>query len=247
MGASFLPWGLLENGRVSTVMKSRKWFLASCQHRLILLVLAGFVMLGWGPANVMAASSSSSTEFRLMVLGDSLSASYGIAQQSGWVALLAERLRKQGYPVVVINAAISGDTTAGGRSRLGAALARHQPDLLLLELGGNDGLQGLPVNAMQQNLTSMIEQAHAAGADVLLLGIKVPPNYGRRYTQAFEQVFVDVAKEKSVPLVPFILQDVANHTALMQGDGIHPTADAQRQILENIWPALVPLLPTPAP
>lgn len=224
-------------------MKSRWWFLAPRPHRLIMLVLAGLVMLGLMPASSDATPSSPSTEFRLMVLGDSLSASHGIAQQSGWVALLAERLQTKGYPVQVINAAISGDTTAGGRSRLGTALAKHAPDLLLLELGGNDGLQGLPVNAMQQNLTSMIDQAHAVGTDVLLLGIKIPPNYGRRYTQAFEQVFVDVAKTKNVPLVPFILQDVANHTALMQGDGIHPTADAQRQILENIWPTLVPLLP----
>jgi acyl-CoA thioesterase-1 len=228
-------------------MKSRWWLQALHPHRLLTLMLAGFVIMGLTPARGVATPASLAPDFRLMVLGDSLSASYGIAQQSGWVAQLAERLQQQGYPVQVINAAISGDTTAGGRSRLGAALAKHQPDLLLLELGGNDGLQGLPVNAMQQNLTNMIDQAYAAGADVLLLGIKVPPNYGRRYTQAFEQVFVDVAKEKNVPLVPFILQDVANHTALMQGDGIHPTADAQRQILENIWPTLVPLLPAPAP
>lgn len=206
---------------------------------LILQLLLG----GWFSASVQAAPSSEPAPFRLMVLGDSLSASYGIAQQSGWVALLAGRLQQQRFSVTVINAAISGDTTAGGRSRLGAALAKHTPQLVLLELGGNDGLQGLPLRVMQDNLNTMIDQAQAAGAKVLLLGIRVPPNYGKRYTQGFEQVFADVAKEKNVPLVPFILQGVANHAALMQGDGIHPTAEAQQQVLDNIWPMLLPLLP----
>lgn len=196
-------------------------------------------------ATPVSAFAAQANAFRLMVLGDSLSASYGIAQQSGWVSLLADRLDKQGFPVQVINAAISGDTTAGGRSRLGTALAHHQPDLLLLELGGNDGLQGLPVKSMRANLEAMIDQAHKAGAQVLLLGIKIPPNYGRRYTEAFEQVFVEVAKEKDVPLVPFILDQVATDPGLMQEDGIHPTAAAQQQILDNIWPTLKPLLPTP--
>lgn len=181
-----------------------------------------------------------------MVLGDSLSASYGIAQQSGWVYLLADRLRSQGFPAEVINAAISGDTTAGGRSRLGAALERHRPDLLLLELGGNDGLQGLPVKAMRANLDAMIKQAQSQGIKVLLLGIRIPPNYGKRYTQAFEQAFIDVAKENNVPLVPFILDKVATDGSLMQGDGIHPTAEAQQQVLDNVWPALLPLLPARA-
>lgn len=198
--------------------------------------------LAAAPVSAFAAQAHA---FRLMVLGDSLSASYGIAQQSGWVSLLADRLDKQGFPVQVINAAISGDTTAGGRSRLGAALERHQPDLLLLELGGNDGLQGLPIKTMRENLQAMIDQAKTAGASVLLLGIKIPPNYGRRYTEAFEQAFVDVATENNVPLVPFILDQVATDPSLMQADGIHPTAAAQQQILDNIWPRLKPLLPAP--
>lgn len=195
------------------------------------------------PVSAFAAQANA---FRLMVLGDSLSASYGIAQQSGWVSLLADRLDQQGFPVEVINAAISGDTTAGGRSRLGAALERHQPDLVLLELGGNDGLQGLPVKAMRANLDAMIEQAHASGAKVLLLGIKIPPNYGKRYTEAFERAFVEVAKDNDVPLVPFILDQVATDPRLMQDDGIHPTAAAQKQILDNVWPSLKPLLPPPS-
>lgn len=194
-----------------------------------------------------AESQPNPSTFRLMVLGDSLSANYGIAQQSGWVALLDERLQQLNYPVQVINVAISGDTTAGGRSRLGPALDQHKPQLLVLELGGNDGLQGLPVKNMQQNLIAMIDQTQTAGANVLLLGIRVPPNYGKRYTQAFEQVFLEVAKTTNVPLVPFILQDVANHQAMMQGDGIHPTAEAQEKILNNIWPKLEPLLPKPLP
>lgn len=226
-------------------MKSRWRYLAPRSSHLITLALTWLVIIGLAPTTGLAALPSPDSYFRLMVLGDSLSASHGIAQKSGWVTQLAERLQNSSYPVQVINAAISGDTTAGGRSRLSAALAEHKPDLLLLELGGNDGLQGLPVKAMQQNLITMIDQAHAAGTHVLLLGIKIPPNYGRRYTQAFEQVFVEVARMKKVPLVPFILQDVANHQALMQGDGIHPTAEAQRQILDNIWPVLLPLLPKP--
>lgn len=205
-------------------------------------------MLWLIPCAVWSATAGEalSARYKVLVVGDSLSASYGIAQQSGWVSLLQDRVNQQGFNVQVINASISGDTTTGGRNRLPAALKQHAPDLLLLELGGNDGLQGLPVNTMRQNLEAMIDMAHNAGAKVLLLGIKVPPNYGRRYSQAFEQVFIDVATNKQVTRVPFILDNVAGHEALMQGDGIHPTASAQQQILENIWPMFVPLLPLKA-
>lgn len=211
------------------------------------VVLFCMQILVWLLITVSGSAAQANTlpegPFRLMVLGDSLSASYGIAQQSGWVALLADRLQQQGFPVEVINAAISGDTSAGGRSRLGAALQQHSPQLVLLELGGNDGLQGLPLTALRANLDAMIDQANHASAKVLLLGIKVPPNYGKRYTEAFAQIYVDIARTRQIPLVPFILKDVAGYNALMQGDGIHPTAEAQKQVLDNIWPTLKPLLP----
>lgn len=204
-----------------------------------LLALAAFFVIS-------TTAIATPDQHTLLILGDSLSASYGIDQKSGWVSLLAERLRQQKIPAKVINAAISGDTTAGGLSRLGPALQTHHPDLLLLELGGNDGLRGLPIKTMHDNLASIIDQAHASGANVLLLGIRVPPNYGKRYTDAFEKVYVDLAREKNIPLVPFILKDVANHAELMQDDSIHPTAEAQQQVLDNIWPTLQPLLPLPS-
>lgn len=175
----------------------------------------------------------------LLVMGDSLSAAYGIEQEMGWVTLLAERLEDEAD---VINASISGETTSGGAQRLASIIGQQQPDIVLLELGGNDGLRGLPPTQMRSNLASMIEQSQQAGADVLLLGIDIPPNYGQAYRDAFTGVFHSLADEYDVPLVPFLLEDVALNTELMQDDGIHPTAAAQPLILDNVWPALEPLL-----
>ena len=175
----------------------------------------------------------------LLVMGDSLSAAYGIEQDMGWVTLLAERLEDEAD---VINASISGETTSGGAQRLASIIGQQQPDLVLLELGGNDGLRGLPPTQMRSNLASMIEQSQQAGADVLLLGIDIPPNYGQAYRDAFTGVFHSLADEYDVTLVPFLLEDVALNTELMQDDGIHPTAAAQPLILDNVWPALEPLL-----
>jgi acyl-CoA thioesterase-1 len=175
----------------------------------------------------------------LLVMGDSLSAAYGIEQEMGWVTLLAERLEDEAD---VINASISGETTSGGAQRLASIIRQQQPDIVLLELGGNDGLRGLPPTQMRSNLASMIEQSQQAGADVLLLGIDIPPNYGQAYRDAFTGVFHSLADEYDVPLVPFLLEDVALNTQLMQDDGIHPTAAAQPRILDNVWPALEPLL-----
>ncbi|MDW0360214.1 arylesterase [Halomonas venusta] len=175
----------------------------------------------------------------LLVMGDSLSAAYGIEQEMGWVTLLAERLEDEAD---VINASISGETTSGGAQRLASIIGQQQPDIVLLELGGNDGLRGLPPTQMRSNLASMIEQSQQAGADVLLLGIDIPPNYGQAYRDAFTGVFYSLADEYDVPLVPFLLEDVALNTELMQDDGIHPTAAAQPLILDNVWPALEPLL-----
>lgn len=175
----------------------------------------------------------------LLVMGDSLSAAYGIEQEQGWVTLLAERLKDD---VQVVNASISGETTSGGAQRFASIIGQRQPDIVLLELGGNDGLRGLPPTQMRANLASMIEQSQQAGADVLLLGIDIPPNYGQAYRNAFTGVFHSLADEYNIALVPFLLEGVALNDELMQSDGIHPTAEAQPIILENVWPELEPLL-----
>ncbi len=176
----------------------------------------------------------------LLVMGDSLSAAYGIERESGWVQLLDERLTDE---VEVINASISGETTSGGVTRLPELLRQHQPDIVLLELGGNDGLRGLPPQQMRANLARMIEASQQAGARVLLLGIRIPPNYGQAYADAFSRVYRTLAERHDVPLVPFILDGIALDDTLMQDDGIHPTAEAQPQVLDNVWPALEKLLP----
>lgn len=187
----------------------------------------------------LAQSAAAGT---LLVVGDSISAGFGLDTRQGWVTLLQERLRQQGYDGEVINASISGDTSAGGQARLPALLAEHKPTLVVLELGGNDGLRGQPPQQLQQNLASMIDLSRKAGAQVLLLGMRLPPNYGVRYTTAFADVFEHLATEKQVPLVPFFLEGVGGVPALMQADGIHPAQGAQERLLENAWPAIKPLL-----
>lgn len=179
---------------------------------------------------------------RILIVGDSISAAYGIEIDAGWVALLQQRLQQQGYPHRVINSSISGDTSVGGRSRLPALLAREPIDILILELGGNDGLRGLSLAQTQANLQAMIEMARAAQARVLLLGMQLPPNYGSTYTAAFAKIYTRLAREQQIALVPFLLDGVATDTDLMQPDGIHPRAQAQPRLLDNVWTALVPLL-----
>jgi acyl-CoA thioesterase-1 len=179
---------------------------------------------------------------RLLVVGDSLSASYGIPAERGWVNLLQQRLREQGLAYEVVNASISGDTTRGGLARLPRALSVHQPRLVIIELGGNDGLRGVAPQEMERNLVQMVRLSQQAGARVLLLGMRLPPNYGPVFTQRFHAVFHRVADQTGVPLVPFFLEGVATEPALMQDDGIHPTAAAQQRMLENAWPALNGLL-----
>ncbi|MBB3189599.1 GDSL-type esterase/lipase family protein [Halomonas cerina] len=175
----------------------------------------------------------------LLVMGDSLSAGYGIEHEAGWVSLLSERLEGKAQ---VVNASISGETSRGGAARLPDLLRQHAPDIVLIELGGNDGLRGLPPAQMRANLAGMIEASRAAGARVLLLGIDIPPNYGSAYREAFTGVFSGLAERFDVPLVPFLLDGVALDASLMQNDGLHPTAAAQPTILANVWPALAPLL-----
>jgi acyl-CoA thioesterase I len=182
----------------------------------------------------------------VLVLGDSLSAEYGLKRGTGWVALLQKRLAEQKIPVAVVNASISGDTTSGGRARLPALLAQHKPTVLVIELGANDALRGLPLAMTQDNLAAMTEAGQKAGAKVLLVGMQMPPNYGTRYSNQFAALYQNVAKADKAALVPFMLKGVADApdaARLFQADGLHPTAQAHPTILDNIWPELKKLLP----
>lgn len=174
----------------------------------------------------------------ILVVGDSLSAAFGIKAGSGWVALLERRLGESGLDYKVINASISGDTTASGLARLPALLATHKPAVVIIELGGNDGLRGLSLDHLRHNLAAMTARAKASGARVLLVGIDLPPNYGARYTDRFRRVYRDTARAQQVVLVPSILAGIGADRTLMQADGIHPTADAQGRMLDNVWPHL---------
>ena len=178
----------------------------------------------------------------ILVFGDSLSAAYGIRPEQGWVALLTQRLQAQGYGYQIVNASVSGETTGGGLERLPRALQLHAPGIVILELGGNDGLRGLPVSAARDNLAAMVQLAQAARARVLLVGIRIPPNYGPRYTEEFARIFPEVANQYHLPLVPFLLQKVALNPALMQPDGVHPDAQGEPPVLDTLWPYLKPLL-----
>lgn len=179
----------------------------------------------------------------LLVLGDSLSAAHNIPQQSGWVALLEHRLNQRGTPAPkVINASISGESSAGALARLPALLAQYKPSLVLVELGGNDGLRGLPPAELAANLDAIIRASRDAGAKVLLLGIDLPPNYGRAYRDRFRAVYTELANKYQVPLLPFLLEGVALHAGLMQEDGVHPTAAGQPRVLDNVWALLQPML-----
>ncbi len=191
---------------------------------------------------LLGAGAYAAPQRSILVYGDSLSAAYGIAQARGWVALLGERLKRERPDYSVVNASISGETTAGGRSRLKDALARHRPAVVVLELGANDGLRGLPLAQMKDNLSAMVREAQAAGARVLLIGMKMPPNYGPDYTQAFEAAFAEVAKRHKAALVPFLLEDFAERPELFQADRLHPTESAQPLMLERVWKSLLPLL-----
>ena len=178
----------------------------------------------------------------ILVLGDSLSAGYGIGVEQGWVALLQARLRSKGYGYRVVNASSSGETTGGGLARLPRALATHRPNIVIVELGGNDGLRGLPVGEIRSNLDSIIGRSQQAGARILLVGMRIPPNYGPIYSKSFQALFGEAAARHDVPLVPFLLQKVVLNDAMMQQDGIHPNAAAQPRLLDTVWPRLEPLL-----
>jgi acyl-CoA thioesterase-1 len=178
----------------------------------------------------------------LLVVGDSVSAGYGLAHGEGWVDLLAARLAKERYPEHVVNASISGDTTAGGRARLPALLREHHPSIVVIELGGNDALRGGNLDATRDNLDAMVKAVHAAHAKPLLLGMKVPPNYGTAYARRFDALFGEVAKANNIPLVPYAFEGFGDDLAQFQEDRIHPKASAEARILDNVWPTLAPLL-----
>jgi acyl-CoA thioesterase I len=182
----------------------------------------------------------------IMVLGDSLSAGYGLPQGKGWVDLLQQRLERENYAYRVVNASISGDTTLGGRNRLAEALVQHRPRIVILELGSNDGLRGQALDAMRENLVAMARACRAAKAKVLLVGMRMPPNYGPDYTEKFHASFVAVANQTRAPLVPFLLEGFAHRRELFQADGIHPDVEAQKIMLDNVWDKLRPLLTRPA-
>ncbi len=224
------PYSPLRGGRkrdLETFRFIRQW------SAILVLVTA------LGPFVTGAAAADARV---VLVLGDSLSSAFGIEVQAGWVQLLQERLDQHGKQYRVVNASTSGDTTAGGLARLPRMLAVHRPGIVVLELGGNDGLQGLDLNDMRSNLEQMVSRIRASGAQVLLIGMRIPPNYGSAYTERFYAIYAEVAAEFDAPLVPFLLAGVAEEQQFMQPDGIHPKASAQKTMLENVWPYLEPML-----
>ncbi len=199
-------------------------------------MLFAFLVTAWLPGWASAAGGT------ILVYGDSLSAAYGIAQERGWVALLEARLKREKSNYSVANVSISGETTSGGRSRLQKVLQRYNPAVTVIELGANDGLRGLPVAEMRKNLDAMIGEAKAAGSRVLLVGVKMPPNYGADYNRAFDAAYTDLAKQHKTGLVPFLFEGFAGKREYYQPDNLHPTAAAQPILLENVWKALKPML-----
>jgi acyl-CoA thioesterase I len=191
---------------------------------------------------LIALQNAVASDHTILVLGDSLSAALGIRPEQGWVALLAQRLQAQGYGYQIVNASVSGETTSGGLERLPRALQLHQPGTVILELGANDGLRGLPVSETRENLARMVRLSQAAGARVVLVGMRIPPNYGPRYTEAFARMFPELANQYHLPLVPFLLEKVALDPTRMQQDGMHPNARGEPPVLDTLWPYLKPLL-----
>ena len=218
--------------------------LTNCSLRGVTVAALAALALSLGTLHADPAAAAGAPK-RVLIVGDSLSAEYGLARGSGWVALLDARLQREKVPASVVNASIGGDTTAGGLTRLPVLLSSHHPDIVVLELGGNDALRGLPLAQTQSNLTAMARAAKTAGARVLVIGMQVPPNYGRQYGADFSALFATVAKAEGAALVPFLLAGVAdapNADALFQPDRIHPKAEAHPRILDNVWPVLRPML-----
>jgi acyl-CoA thioesterase-1 len=205
-------------------------------------MMLGLLMWMAVPSTDAATPAAATPAPAILVVGDSISAGYGLAANEGWVALLQNRLKSQGYGYRVVNASVSGETTTGGLARLPRALSVHRPAIVIIELGGNDGLRGLPLETSRANLERMINLSKGAGARVLLLGMKIPPNYGARYSEGFEKVFRDLARQHKLAFEPFFLSKIALEQGMIQEDGLHPTAKAQPVMLDTMWPALKPLL-----
>ena len=201
------------------------------------LLVALLAMLSWS-----VSASAYSAPKTVLVVGDSLSAEYGIARGTGWVALAEQKLKGQKLTANVVNASVSGETTSGGRTRLPQLLAKHKPDIVVIELGANDGLRGLPVTAADSNLRAMVDMTKKAGARVLLVGIRIPPNYGRDYSEKFFAMYEVISKAAKVPLAPFMLEGVVTRPELFQPDRLHPLAEAHPIILANIWPHLLAIV-----
>ena len=199
-------------------------------------ILFAVLLAGCGPA--IAAPT-------ILVVGDSLSSAYGIPESAGWVALLGERLKQRKSNYTVVNASISGETSAGGAARIGAALAQTKPAIVIVELGANDGLRGLPVAQMKTNLTAIVQAAKRQGARVILVGMQLPPNYGAQYVNAFRAAFRDVAHDERVPFVPFLLEGVPNEREMFQADNLHLVAEAQPILMENLWRKLATMVTAP--
>jgi len=219
----------------STIVRARR--------ALLQLALVGGLALG-APALAQTAPAEAGSEAPvILVVGDSLSAEYGLPRGAGWVTLLEQRLATEGHAFQVINASISGDTTSGGASRLPNLLRTHQPAVVIVELGGNDALRGLPLRLSRDNLTRMVQRAQESGARVVLASMQIPPNYGPTYTREFQALFGEVAETTGAALVPFLLEGIATDEAMFQADRIHPNEAAQPALLDNVWPVLVEQLP----
>ena len=216
----------------------------NAQKRYAIKILFCFFLLIFTTFTAHSApnSAKSKKNHTIVILGDSISAAYGVPTESGWVSLLQQKLKHENKSHTVVNASISGETTKGGIERLPAIIKRHQPSILIIELGGNDGLRGFPLNLIKDNLQTLVDQAKDNNITPILVAMRIPPNYGRRYTSGFYNIFEQVAQENNIALVPFLLEEVALNTELMQADGIHPTALAQPILLEHIWESLTTLL-----
>ena len=210
--------------------------LFSAVYAALLLTLAAAAFAEDSP------SAGSSPLPKILIVGDSLSAAYGIGEDEGWVTLLAERLAQEDSELEVVNGSVSGETTTGGRARLPSLLERYNPAFVLIELGGNDGLRGLPLSLMRENLTDMIQLSQSSGATVMIAGMQIPPNYGPRYTEPFFAQYAELAEEFDLYLIPFLIDGIPQQPELMQADGIHPKAEAQSMILDNFWPVLLEAL-----
>jgi len=210
----------------------------------VLNLIAAWLRVALLCAALFAGGTASGKPAAILVFGDSLSAEYGLPRDAGWVRLLSDRVAKEAPQYSVVNASISGETTSGGRTRLPQLLKQHQPSVVVLQLGANDGLRGLSLTAMRENLATMIRTSRAAGAQVLLVGMRIPPNYGREYSERFAAIYAQLAREERVALVPFLLDGFADDLAYFQADRIHPAERAQPRMLGTVWPQLAPLLRT---